>query len=295
MFINIKRGPYMGRIKLIFTALCLGLFVFSFAYSQEDVLRPKGKSKYQDSYEYDQAHQPFILGIEAGLNYNMLSQTQDWYYEHGTIYDGLESASGFSPHLGVLVDYPLNHNMGIQLRLSYDSKYAQVDIDGFDYNYSLVPKDMTGDVDVVANYTTVTPLFRYNFDENLFMTIGPTIHILSSEIETGWDMAVKGDVLDNIPYWDYLGFGPFSAQKLTFNVLDEYKVETRVGLEFGIGYKVPIAKNIYLVPQGRFQYMLSKFEKDSQLLNSTNSTVIEETKDVMMHSIVFALGLWFEF
>ncbi len=295
-----------------FTAFILIFLVsLTFVYSQEDVLRPKGKP---GGYDYTFDRNPFIIGFEGGLNYNMYNQTLAWddnYYEilgvpnHPTVFDGLESANGLSPHFGVLLDVPINNTIGLQARLSYDMKNYGTTSNGFDWAYfndfGYLEELMNLEVDATSAYLTFTPLLRINANENLFFTIGPTFHFLMGDVETTWRPTVvdRTATLDQFIFWDRVGAaGQYTADFKTSSAdVNEQAFSTRVGVEAGVGYKIPVSNGIYLVPQGRFQYMFTKQMEDTYwytLNDIFEEVVFQTTTDKMLHSLQFALAIWFE-
>lgn len=286
------------------------LIGISFSYSQEDVLRPKGKP---GGYDYTFERAPFIIGFEGGVNFNMYSQTLNWddnYYSsrgfdngHPTEFDDLNSATGLSPHFGFLVDVPLGKTFAIQARFSYDMKNYGTTSSGWDYanwgqnEYSI--EDIEMDVDVTSAYFTISPLLRINVNENLFFTVGPTIHFLMGDIETTWKPTVvnQGATLDQFQFWalrpDAQGVYSMEYTEVS-NTDNELAFSPRYGIEAGIGYKIPINKGIYLVPQGRFQYMFTKNLDDTGWYDVETLEIFQTTTDKMLHSLQFALAIWFE-
>lgn len=282
-------------MKLLKLSILIFILVYV-SYSKEDVLRPQG------SLVEDSDFKRYIkIGLEAGLNYNIFNQNMTWNqnYLHGTIFDPLTSASGISPHVGAMIDVPLDNTFGIQLRLSYDIKNFGQSSSGYDYDILATQHDMKLDVDVASAYFTVTPLLRINATDKLFFTIGPTFHSIVGPIETTWKAEVAdGTGLNNFGYFNYLGFGSASRGSVTLSTNDAGSIETpntpRVGLEGGIGYKFNLSDRIYLVPQARVQLMLTPITNNTALVELFTGNTILQTTDRMLHSIQLALAVWFE-
>lgn len=267
--------------------------VFYSTFSQEDVLRPNGRphnyySNYNGSDDYEKA--PWYFGVEAGLNFNFFSQKIQWTDAvpdayRPTSYDNLTSGFGLSPHIGVMVDIPITKTLGVEARLSYDSKYFRNKGNGSDFN-SISGAQLTTTVDwnVTADYLTFTPLLRGDIDKDWFFTIGPTFHFLI------------GDVKPNVDYTPYLNapinssWNPYIKSSLSSIT----QKSTRIGIEGGIGYKYQINPKIYLVPQARFQLMLTPNYDDFKIYSLSNYNDLVYFKDRMQHSIQFALAVWFE-
>jgi hypothetical protein len=111
----------------------------------------------------------------------------------------------------------------------------------------------------------------------------------------------SGAYLSQFLFWQSLGFGQTYSDSKTFkqSSTDSIAISSRVGLEAGIGYKIPISSNIYLVPQLRYQLMLTKVEMDTYfyvypLTDPTNQLIFERTENKVIHSLQLALALWFD-
>jgi hypothetical protein len=266
--------------------------------AQEDVLRPHGKKRTSESEEdWTSKRNPIIIGVEAGLNINLFSQNMVWdpNFPHGTIWNGLSSANGLSPHFGVLVDVPINKTFAVQLRASYDMKDYGVSTNGTDYDVNGFEHDLNLKVDVKSSYVTLTPLLRINATENLFFTVGPTFHFLAGDIETTWSPnALDNSDLGFYPFWGGMGFSGVSSGSITVAETQIQK-SSRIGIEGGVGYKIPLSKSIYLVPQGRFQLMFTPVTSDTYWVDFQNiNSVVETSSNRTVNTIQLALALWFE-
>jgi hypothetical protein len=186
-----KKMKHQSKVMAIILGLTL---ISSMAFAKEDVLRAGGGSRTTQSNEstnYMYHRSPFSLGIEGGINFNMLSQDIIWekdpttgqdYVQHGTIYDGLKTASGISPHFGVFAGFDFSNTIGVILRLSYDNKYVSKSLTGTDFSYNsltgFTEHPMKVDASFNANYLTFTPLLKIQATPELFFTVGPTFHFL---------------------------------------------------------------------------------------------------------------------
>jgi hypothetical protein len=264
--------------------------------ADEDVLRPHGRPD-----GGGRNNLPVYIGIEGGLNFNMYSGNVTFNNDPTllspsiipTTYELMENGDGISPHFGVFVDFAFTKNIGVQLRFAYDIKYYGNSGTGIDYSNQLPFTVMPLGIDwnVTADYYTITPLFRYNFNENFLMTVGPTFHFLKGNTSYKSDVEPNG-VTPNVLWQQFFddSFHP------------DFQESSRIGLEIGVGYKFPIAKKIFLVPQARFQLMLTKTHQDYMIWTDSNANgtfesdevILSNINDRMQHSIQLALALMFE-
>jgi hypothetical protein len=301
------------------SAICISLLIVaSMAFSQEDVLRPHGERKKTGggSTEYLYRRSPFTLGIEGGINFNMFSQDIIWekdpntgqdYVQHGTIFDGLGSATGISPHVGIFAGFDFSSTIGVLLRLAYDNKYVNKSLTGTDYSYNAISgfteHPMKVDVSMNASYLSFTPLLKIQATPDLFFTVGPTLQFLLGDVETKWSPTVTDNsaFLNEFLFWQSMGFGSTYSETITIKDAgsDSVAYTPRLGLEAGIGYKIPISNNIFIVPQIRYQLMLTNVLTDTYfyvfpIANPTNQLTVEQSQNKMMHSLQLALALWFD-
>ncbi len=260
------------------------------------VIRPHGRAE-GDDYHFQRW--PFILGFEAGLNYNLFSQKMEWFIPHGTVFDGLTSAGGLSPFFGVVIGAPIDETLTLMLRISYDMKNFSKTTSGNDLDGVLGrAHTMNLTVDVTSAYFTLTPQLLINLDENWFLSGAIPIQFLTGNIETTWKpTSVDGTVLSNFAFWNALGFGNVTGGEATFVAGTggaETPIKTRIGLEIGAGYKIPLTNTIWLVPQARFQFMLSEFTEGSRFFNLITDETWEQSTNRMLHSLQFALAIWFQ-
>src|SRR3989339_76665 len=298
----------MKYSRYLIAYFILSAFALSVGFAQEDVLRPHGKKGTTEGEDWSYKRNPFIIGVESGLNINLFSQTMVWdpNFPHGTVWNGLSSASGLSPHFGVLVDVPINKTYSVQLRVAYDMKSYGTTTNGTDYDFNGFSHEMNLGVDVSSAYITLTPLLRINATDKLFFTIGPTFHFLAGDIETTWSPnSSDGTQLNDFPFWFRNNW--FQTGQVTGTAVEkEIDVDqngnvslvqktTRVGLEGGVGYKIPLSKSIFLVPQGRFQLMLTPVTEDTHWRDINNmSSIVETSSQQILNTIQLALALWFE-
>jgi hypothetical protein len=276
-------------MKKVLLSLPILLFWFSFiATAQEDVLRPRMDGQMKTKHK----EVSFYLGFEAGINFSFLNQTIS--PNAAPVFDIIKSGSGIAPFFGIIADFPISESFGIQSRLNYDAKHLSKSGSGIDYatdalNY--YPKLVNLTVEQDIKYISWSILARINASEDLFFTIGPTIQFRSGEIETTWKPIVQdGTDLQNFPFWGSMGLtGP--AGTVTVNELGA--INTRVGLEFGVGYKILIGKNIFLIPKAQFQYMFTNSAENTFWLNYIDTSNYITATDKMLHSLQVGVAILF--
>jgi len=264
--------------------LCLPIVMFS----QEDVLRPKGKP---GGYNYvEQSKLGLILGFEVGLNYNLFSQTNTWLtagVPHPTAYDCHKSASGASPHFALIADLPLSEKLFLHGRFDVDVRDYSNSGNGYDFDKWENPVILDYDYELKSTYLGLAFLLRYEFTPEFFASTGIDFQFLSGDIEykqTG--SRVDGGDISLIPYWGWVECRGYPACEVTTNVPEAKSSMT--GLELGLGYKLALSESIYLVPQARFQLFLTKLASDEV------STVWDRSAtDRKLNSVQLALALWF--
>lgn len=271
--------------KIILFFIILLIITNTNLKADEDVLRPRGKSDAELAY-YKGSSLPLIFGFEAGVNFNIFSQTISWNpnYRSFTIFDCLNSGTGFSPHFGFLFDIPISKKLSFQARISYDRKSFGNSGLGTDtvLSYSIV--NIGVGWDLTNDYVATAFLLRYNIDNNWFATFGPTIHFMTSNLKVNksGNTGFGGISPDDCYYYQFVD-----------SVFLMTKSPTMFGLELGFGYKFPITQDIFLVPQARFQLSLSQMFEEAGINDIfRNVSVIEFTKRYS-HSLQLAIALWF--
>src|SRR5690606_21947130 len=116
---------YGGNMRLtILTCFVVGTLSLA-AQSNEDVLRPNGRP--DDQQHQGKRNRAFVLGIEGGVNINMLSQGLS-YSPNQPVPNSPESVlgsgTGISPELGLFADVRIAPRLGLQFRVAYDAKSA---------------------------------------------------------------------------------------------------------------------------------------------------------------------------
>lgn len=177
-------------------------------------------------------------GVQLGLNNTSISQSiSDDYKDYK-----YPTKSKFGFNLGIVAEYPLNDQMGLQTALLFTQKGFQIDWDAL-----LKREGISGSVDGYwiynYNYLALPLHFYYNID-NIYLTAGPYFayglggtskidatytHDGSSDNAKQTDalQAVSGSVDEDIFFDDESDISVIKA----YNAFD-------VGLDLGVGYKL---------------------------------------------------------
>lgn len=275
------------------------------AYSQdEDVLRPKGRPASDGSQTNNRQSKsksgknPWSYGVEVGLNLNMYSESLTGLQSNSR-FAVFESGSGFSPFLGAYLDYALSDNTGIQFKLAVDQKDFSNTKDGIrdatDYdNNTTIDAFVKGEFKTSASYYTITPQFRWNFTQDFFLLVGPTLHIKA--ISATRDSTESITSPDNV----YYAFGtPQQSKVIKSSDTDLNIITARVGLEFDLAYQYKVTPKMTFVPKIGYQYMFTNFVESQNFVddsrNLTKTLVPVEAKDAMLHSLQLSIGIWYNF
>jgi hypothetical protein len=279
---------------------------FSFAQS-EDVLRPHGNKAIgnskvqQNAKSISTSKSSIIIGVEGGLNFNMFSQTMNGLTPNSR-FAVFESGTGLSPFFGVFIDYEISNNLGFQFKLAYDNKkYSNTNdairdcqvVDQSNGSISIADAQVTGNYTNSVSYLDLTPQLRWDATPELFILIGPTIHLQlgKSTLEFEENISSLGEC-----YYNYGTVNQSKTSKLSFE--SDATVPTRFGTQIDIGYKYPISKNILLVPKIGLQYMFSKLDADKKASDDTKlytTGIVPFTAiNKSLNSLQFSIGIWFK-
>ena len=157
--------------------------------------------------------------------------------------------------------------------------------------------DVDWEYSVDVDYIGAGLAVRVNPTPELFATVGTIAHFLLADA-TG--ETVGTIVAPDDGFWTKQSQNIGKVDQNAFT--DTSYTSTRIGLEVGAGYKIPIARQFFLVPQLRYQYMFDKLFADSDptkpISSSTRLTTAGAfeyiTKDAALHSIQLGVALWFQ-
>ena len=264
--------------------------------AQENVLKPKTPAKEvaRDDAEYD--YYPIGFGIEAGINYNMFSQTLSWESEvPQSIFNVFKSASGISPYFAVAADFPINGQMGIQAKIAYDGRSYSNTYTGVAEYYDFVnlvylDGDEEQKLEITGADISISALFRYNFARNLVLTVGPMISLPAGDYT---QKLTQTSLSEGRYFYDEEG----NAYKVNVRTDKITDIKTRFGLDLGLGYKIPLSSSMTLIPQVRFNFMLSKITDDQTVVDNSRAVQYGEpflhATDAKLQTLKFGIGLWF--
>jgi hypothetical protein len=282
----------------------LSVLTCSAAFAQdEDVLRPRGGGRMgrNSSSNSSSSSTPIMLGIEAGINYNMFSQTIT-----GLVPDSrfavFGSGKGISPLVGAFIDVGLTHNLGLQVKLAYDQKKfgntkdAIRDCRVTDPIFgttSVVDAQITGEYTNTITYIDLTPQLRWNITPEFFLLVGPTVHFKTGNASQTFTETIssQGDCFYNIGT-------PQQSKQLTISS-DSVSVNSpRFGAQIDVGYKFILSPSVFLVPKAGFQYMFTRLVDDENGFDDSKALTLGivpiSLTDRLLHSLQFSLGLWFQ-
>lgn len=290
------------------------------AHAQEDVLRPNGSdggTSSSGSSSGSSSKIPIFIGVDAGINYNIFSANLD-QYPKGTVFNPFESASGISPFFDAYIDFGVARNIGIQLKLSYDTKNFSNDrsttdtLEGFFYRDQSLPEYSAGErvtysqeLEVKSAYLGITPLLRVNLTDNLLLTVGPSIQIPLGDIEQTDKLEVTASPDGFNPFF-YDGDGDGLPDDINNNgtIADDFFAKgslastarnpqsPRIAIELGLAYRIPLSPSIALLPRAGFQYFVSPMveKQDSEYIGVDGA---KHDSKPTVHSAQFSIGLLF--
>lgn len=281
------------KLLRFLTLIFLSLLIIQNVYAQEDVLRPHGKPGYVYS-----SYPSVMFGIESGLNFNMFSQNMTWApVLPNTPFRAFESGNGLSLFLGALIDVAIDKKSGIQFKVDFDNVYYTNSEEGYvectDIVTELVNNTAIAEYDynVSGTYIDFSILYRYRLSKDLMVFIGPVWRTPSGNHDVEFTVSSKTDGC----YVD------FANQLSAVTSKEEIEVTDQFGLDFGFGYKIPISRNMWIVPQAQFQYYFTKTAEDRLLVgydwtqaNTNFGPSNVDIKDAMLHSLKLSAALWFE-
>lgn len=300
--------------------LCCLLVTTSLVFAQtEDVLRPQGKPGGYKSL----GKRSSVIGIEGGINMGFLSQSITPVNPDFPIAKSpehvLNSGFGIAPSIGLFTDIPLTGTIGIQARFGYqgrtvsNTKSDAIAEASITQNEGLINGSLFTEATVESYYklvyssVSVSLLGRFDITKQLFVSFGPVVEWRVSNAERSDRVTVLSPDEVNFTV-NYLGE---SVREKTITRTDTIQqsilpqasyteassyAASRVALEFGIGYRYQISKGIYVAPNVRYQYFLTKLTTgfsplDGSRLFTQGSTQIDFDKASLNHlAIILQLG-----
>ncbi len=283
----------------------------------EDVLRPRGSAAERHANDGLRVSRSMILGIEGGANYSMFSQTMN--RTGAALPDSpenvLKEGAGISPYFGLTADFLLAKSIGLQFRALYDAKNVSREFnsasDGtVDNSFQIINVPLVAKYTLDMNNITTALALRIDITKSVFITAGPMAQFTLGNV-TRHDEVRIVNTDSNYFRINYDGIaGKYSSIERSINKVskllsgNQYVADSgvsyssmRYGLEFGIGAKLDIGKNLWLVPQVRYQYMLTplynNFGAEDGVRMLTNQPSHIDFSDPKLHSLQFGAALWF--
>ena len=306
-------------MRTILCLTCSIILASTVLFSQsEDVLRPHGRSD-QGTAEPKSSKKKddkVIIGLEAGLNINFMSQP--FTYDPNITKspeEVLRSGTGFSPEVGIFVDFPVAKRVGIQLRLAYDPKSASNTKTGIidaqrEVTLEVVPMETEASYTLSFDALAAAVLARIDLTHNLFVTVGPYLSsalgdIIRSDRLTRLrpdDTFISVDYEGNPGQFDEITREDTLAQNMLPAVgAGTYSASTyaksRIGIELGIGFRLNLTKNMFLAPNARYQYMITELNTNFSAVDvsqpfTQNFSTLAYDKGAL-NSLAFVLQLGF--
>lgn len=297
--------------------LCCLLVTTSLVFAQtEDVLRPQGKP---GGYKPLGIRSSYV-GLEGGLNMSFLSQQFTTEPFENSPEQVLKSGFGIAPAVALFADIPLSSSIGLQIRFGYSGTSAGntksdaiIELPTSDVAEGIVQGTFYDSAEIEAQYDLVFSnvalglLGRFDLTKQLFVSFGPVVEWRVSNAERSDRVTVLSPDEVNFTV-NYLGE---SVREKTITRTDTIQqsilpqasytkassyAASRVALEFGIGYRYQISKGIYVAPNVRYQYFLTKLTTgfsslDGSRLFTQGSTQIDFDKASLNHlAIILQLG-----
>ena len=283
-------------LRLLFSIVISILFLTQTASSQENVLHPKSPATEEAPIIQEGKYRTVSFGIEAGLNYNMYSQDLSWFPEVPlSVYNVYEKGTGISPYFAFLIDFPIGSNLGIQAKLAYDMRSMDNTYTGFrdftEFNSgSIYDAEVKAENKITGADISISALLRYNITNEFVLTVGPMVSIPAGDYT---QELTQTSLTEGVYFWDT--FGNFSSVLVESDEIAD--VKTRIGIDLGLGYEIPLSSNLKLVPSIRLNYMFSNFHGDMYMLDDTRQSLYGEADlfrtDSKLHHLKFGLALWF--
>ena len=282
------------RLGVLFLAT---LLISWSAAAQEDVLRPNGRPEgVTTSSGSSGGGLPFILGLEAGANFNFFSQTIEGTWDESP-YNVYGDGFGVTPLFGIYADIGISESIGIGVRLLYDMKsfgasQNEALLDCFIENqgYTVVPVSIEYTESI--SYLTINPVLRWQATPEFFVHIGPVIQIAVDSLTNTTTYTVDESETCRFFYGT-----PQESTTLTTEGSAEADPSTRFGLDLGLGYRIALSSTIDLVPRLGYQLMFTPYAQDIEFLDDSRANTIDfaqaSATSPMLNSLQLSVALWF--
>lgn len=287
-------------MTLLNTLLITVLMGTTTAWTQEDVLRPQGKPIIPTGTTTVHRRSSGVtwrLGFEAGANLNFASQEINGSHARSPI-NVFRSGMGVSPLLGIYAEVQATNNISIGARFLYDKKSSSNTETNAEEdctllgtgNLSLAQIDSKYEASIT--YFTFNPLVRFSFADRFFVQFGPVLQFAATDMVTTYTRTVDAE-----EECRFIDGSPEGAMSAVGTVTDKADPSLRVGLDLGVGYRIPISPRIDLVPRIGYQMMLSPIAKGGESVDATRALTLGVVPitfgDAMLSSLQMSLSIWF--
>ena len=273
------------------------LLITGIASAQEDVLRPNGRpGSTSPSSSSSGKGLPFILGLEAGGNFNFFSQSIDGTWDESP-YNVYQNGFGVSPFFGIYADIGLSESFGIGIRLLYDMKSfsnSQDDalLDCFIENQGYTVAPISVEYTESISYVTINPVLRWQATPEFFVHFGPVIQLAVDSLTNTTTYTVDESETCRFFYGT-----PQESTTLTTEGSAAADPSTRFGIDLALGYRIALSKTIELVPPLGYQWISTPYSQDVECLDDSRANTIDfapaTATSPMLNSLQLSLALWF--
>lgn len=273
------------------------LLVTGITSAQEDVLRPHGRpGSASPSGSTSGKGIPFILGLEAGANFNFFSQAIDGTWEESP-YNVYDQGLGVSPFFGLYADIGLSESFGIGVRILYDRKsfgnsQDEALLDCFVENQGYTVAPISVEYTESVSYVTINPVLRWQATPQFFVHLGPVIQFAVDSLSNTTTFTVDESEACRFYYGT-----PQESTTLTTEGSAAADPSTRFGIDVGLGYRIPLSSTIDLVPRLGYQLMFTPYSQDVEFLDDSRANTIDfspaTATSPTLNSLQLSLSLWF--
>ncbi|MBK6292372.1 MAG: PorT family protein [Ignavibacteria bacterium] len=284
----------------------------SSVFAQEDVLRPSRKRQPTDKVppagdtvaarEQRPVRRPFLrVGVEGGINLNTASRDVT-----GTLatspYMVYETGGGVSPLAGLYVELDVARSVAVGVRVLYDVKSFTArkedviedcpiydPLSGYAIGYTFAA--LSSEYETTLTYFTISPLVRWSPVARLFIQCGPVVQFAAGNSTT--TLTESMDEGEDCRFDN----GTELSTTRTESSTGPADPDVRFGIDAGVGYMIPLAPWLDLVPRLGYQWMFTPFTEQTTGLDdtsqySTGLTTYTATEGVL-RSLQASLSLWF--
>lgn len=284
----------------------------STVFAQEDILRPAAKRQPTDKvppsgdtiivFDLQVRERLFLrVGAEGGINLNVASRDVTGILATSP-YMVYETGSGVSPLAGLYAEVDVARSVAVGMRVLYDVKsYGATKDDviedcpnydpltGYAIGYTFAALSST--YETSRTYMTINPLVRWSPVARLFLQIGPVLQVAVGNTTTTLTETMDDDEDCRFSNGTELG------TSRTESSIGPADPSMRFGIDAGIGYMIPLAPWLDLVPRVGYQWMFTEADKPRSGLDDSSQysigSVTYTSSEALLRSLQASLSLWF--